>query len=214
MRVLVERDDDDRNVRIVERQRDGSRLYYDGGALYTHVDVDGCNRLGYIAAMERVLGEPDSLLLLGTAGGALATQLSRNGTAVTAVDNWSMAFEIARQWFHLPADVECVHADAVEFLRSTTEQWSAIAIDVFHEAEIPKSLLTSDIAGLLRRAMRPDGLIVWNVADSPNSWPASWIMKALRSEGLAPISQSVMGGEVGNTLVVCRNTPRISVRAS
>ena len=43
-------------------------------------------------------------------------------------------FPPARRWFHLPADVECVHADALAFLRSTPRQWSAVAVDVFQGA--------------------------------------------------------------------------------
>jgi predicted membrane-bound spermidine synthase len=212
MRILVDRDDDERRILVLEQRRDGSRLYFDSGALYTHVDAEGRNLLNYIAAMERTLKGADSVLLLGTAGGALATQLSRRGAAVTAVDNWPMAFEIARRWFHLPEEVKCVHADAMTFLRSTSEQWSAVAVDVFDGLEIPESMLTTDMAGLLSRAVRPDGLIVWNVADSPTSWTSRWIAKALRLEGLAPTLLSVMEGGVGNTLVVCRNRPRPEVR--
>jgi len=207
MKVLVERDDGERRIRVVEQRRDGSRLYFDSGALYTHVDANGNNLLEYITAMDQALCGADSVLLLGTAGGALATQLIRRGAAVTAVDNWPGAFEIARRWFHLPAEVECVHADALAFLRSTSGRWSAVAVDVFHGVEIPDAILTGDIGFLLARAVRPDGLIVWNVADSPRSWPVRWIAKALRLEGFAPTLVSVMGGDVGNTLVVCRNTP-------
>lgn len=206
MKILVERDEDERRIRVVEHRRDGSRLYFDGGALYTHVDAEGNNLLEYITAMDRALRGADSVLMLGTAGGALATLLSRRGGAVTAVDNWPAAFEIARRWFHLPTEVECIHAEALAFLRGTPRQWSAVAIDVFHGVEIPDAFLTPDIGALLASVVQPGGLIVWNVADCPRSWPARWIAKALRHAGLAPTLVSVMDGEVGNTLVVCRNT--------
>ena len=214
LKVLVEREDDERRIRVVEHLQDGSRLYFDSGALYTHVDAEGNNLLRYITAMDRALRGADSVLLLGTAGGALATQLSRRSAAVTAVDNWPAAFEIARRWFHLPAEVECVQADALAFLRTTANQWSAVAVDVFHGVEIPDAFLTRDIGFLLARVVRPGGLIVWNVADSPRSWPARWIAKALRLEGLAPTLVSVMDGDVGNTLVVCRNTPAPEFRTA
>jgi predicted membrane-bound spermidine synthase len=207
VKVLVAQDDDERRIRVLEQRRDGSRLYYDCGALYTHVDAEGRNLLRYVTVMERGLQGADSVLLLGTAGGALATQLSRRGAAVTAVDNWPTAFEIARRWFHLPAEVTCVHADAMAFLRSTTERWSAVAVDVFRGMEIPDSILTSDIGSLLSRVVTPGGLIVWNVADDPDSWPVLWITKALRLAGLAPTSLTVMDEGAGNTLVVCRNIP-------
>lgn len=212
MRILLEETEGARQVLVLEQRRDGSRLYLDGGALYTHVDAQGNNLLDYIAAMKRVLANVSDVLLLGTAGGALATELTRAGAAVTAVDNWRRSFEIARQWFHLPAGVECVHEDALAFLRQTTRQWSAIAIDVFHGTSIPDAVLTSDVAALLAQRAKPDGLIVWNVADGPDSWEARWIAKALQLQGLAPATISVLEADVGNTLVICRNRCRASQR--
>jgi spermidine synthase len=192
---------------VVEYKLDGSRLYFDGPALYTHVDAQGGNLLAYVSAMEQALAGAPTVLLLGTAGGALATQLSRAGATVTAVDDWLTAFELARRWFHLPDSVECIHADALALLRETDRQWSAVAIDVFQGVEIPDDFLTTDVGRLLARVVEPGGLIVWNVADSPGSWPARWIVKALRQQGLQPSMVSVIDGDVGNTLVVCRNSP-------
>jgi spermidine synthase len=207
MKVLSRRQEGGRAIRVVERQYDRSRLYYDGSALYTHVDAQGGNLLAYIAAMEQALTGAPTVLLLGTAGGALATQLSRAGRAVTAVDDWPIAFELARRWFHLPDDVECVHADALALLRETDRQWAAVALDVFHGVEIPEEFLSADIGELLTRVVEPGGLIVWNVADSPGSPPAHRIVRALRLQRLQPSMVSVIGADVGNTLVVCRNSP-------
>jgi spermidine synthase len=204
MKVLSVGEADGRSFRVLEDTKDGSRLYYEGGVLYTHVDRAGGNVLGYASAIAAELGAPASLLLLGTAGGALATHFSRRGASVTAVDNWPTAFDIARRWFHLPADVVCVTADAVEFLRSTPGQWEAIAVDVFQDAEIPASLLASDIGSLLARALAPGGVIVWNVADGRMSASVQWIGAALRRAGLAPTLVSVIDADVGNTLIVCR----------
>ncbi|MDP3747152.1 MAG: methyltransferase domain-containing protein [Phenylobacterium sp.] len=207
MKVLVQCDDLDRKVRIFEAVDDGSRFYFEDGALYTHVDAEGVNLLEYVSAMEAALKDRENLLLLGTAGGALATQLSRRGAKVTAVDNWPTAFEIARRWFHLPAEVECIHADALTFLRSTERRWDAVAIDVFSGTEIPDAMLTTDIGQLLAGVLSPGGLIVWNVADCTASWPAQWIARALRATGLTPRLVPVLAEDVGNTLVVCRAWP-------
>jgi spermidine synthase len=204
LKLLTKEDDGERCVTIIEHRYDGSRLYYNDGALYTHVDNLGANLLQYIHGMDVELRGVDDVLMLGTAGGALATQLSRRGVAVTAIDNWAKAFEIARRWFHLPDDVVCVHADALDFLRSTSERWSAIAVDLFRGVDIPQAVLTGEIAGLLVGALKPQGLIVWNVADHPASPTVEWIAKALAAEGLAPELVCVMDGDVGNTLVVCR----------
>jgi spermidine synthase len=208
MRILLEDAEGSRHILVLEVLRDGSRLYLDGDVLYTHVDSQGRNLLHYISAMKRVLADAPDVLLLGTAGGALATELARSGAAVTAVDNWPRCFDIARRWFHLPTAVECVHEDALDFLRQTSRQWSAIAVDVVHGTSIPDAILTGDVAGLLARRTKPDGLIVWNIADAPSSWEARWIAKSLELQGLAPATLSVLEADVGNTLVVCRNNPR------
>ena len=207
MKVLSRRHEAGRTVRVVESKSDGSRLYFDGPALYTHVDAQGGNLLTYISAMAKVLDGAATVLLLGTAGGALATLLSRAGVAVTAVDDWLAAFELARRWFHLPGDVECIHSDALALLRETDRRWAAVAIDVFHGVEIPDQFLTTDVGHLLSKVVEPGGLIVWNVADSPGAWPTRWIVKALRLRGLQPSMISVLDCDVGNTLVVCRNSP-------
>jgi len=204
MKVLVRQLEGERSVCVIEHRFDGSRLYFDNGVLYTHVDSCGNNLLEYIAAMGEVLEGAKSVLLLGTAGGALATLLSRRGVSVTAIDNWPKAFDIARRWFHLPQDVECIPADAIEFLRSTSRQWDAVAVDVFSGVEIPESILTSDVGAHLARTARPGGVVVWNIAGTPDSCSAQLIAKALRREALAPRLLPVMEGGVGNTLVVCR----------
>ena len=142
MKILATHKFGETVVRVLETLSDGSRRYYDGVTLYTAVDREGHNLLEYIFAMDRVLQDPESLLLLGTAGGALATKLARRGHSVTAVDSMAAAFELARAWFRLPHEVECVHADAMEFLKTNTRRWKAIAVDVFRGAEIPGSMLT------------------------------------------------------------------------
>ncbi len=151
-----------------------------------------------------LLSERNKVLMLGTAGGALATQISRRGGQITAVDDWDGAFAIARQWFGLPAEVECIHADAMAFLKSTARQlrtpWRSMS---FRGLEIPIAMLNEDIAALLASVLAPGGMIVWNVADEPLAWTTQRIAKALRRGGLDPRMVAVLDGDVGNTLVVC-----------
>lgn len=207
MRMLAQREDGARRVRVIEHRHDSSRLYYDGGALYTHIDAGGFNLLEYINGMDEALGAASDVLLLGTAGGALATQLSRRKVTVTAVDDWAAAFDIARAWFHLPQEVRCIHADALAFLRETSDRFSAIAVDIFHGLEIPEAVFTTETGPLLRRALKPGGVIVWNVADHPKSSTVRWIARALALEGLQPKLVSVYDDDLGNTLIVGRHTP-------
>jgi spermidine synthase len=204
MKILLRQDDGERRITVIEVLSDGARFYFESGALFTSVDAHGNNLLRYVKAMEQTLLRAPTILLLGTAGGALATQLSRRGATVTAVDNVAEAFEVAQRWFHLPPQVECVHADALEFLRSAEQQWDAVAVDVFNGSTIPKHLLTAEAGRLLGRVLKPGGTIVWNVADGFQSKTAQRVAKALRVAGFSPMLVPVIEEDLGNTLVVCR----------
>lgn len=191
-----------RDIRVLESKSDGSRLYLDGAVLYTHVDSEGRNRLDYVAAMERALVGARSVLILGTAGGALASQLCRRGIEVTTIDNVAATFELARRWFGMPADVRCVHADALLFLNETADRWDAIAVDVFKGAQIPQAMFGPDVGGLLIKALRPGGRIVWNVADHTRSFTAFRVARMLRAAGFAAKRAAVLDETAGNTLVI------------
>ncbi len=202
MIVLQEHSGDRQTVRVTQSRADGTRSYYQGGVLYTQVDARGDNLLTYVDAMIGALSSSGDTLLLGVAGGALATQLHRRGVTVTAVDIWGMAFDIARRWFGLPAEVRCIQADAADFLRETTRTWDAIAIDVFQGVDIPASMLSADMGRLLDRALTASGRVVWNVADTPGSLSVRRICRILDTAGLQIGTLPVLDGEVGNTLVV------------
>lgn len=202
MECLHRHTEAERDIRILESRSDGSRLYLDGAVLYTHVDAEGRNRLDYVAAMEQVLVSARSVLILGTAGGALASQLCRQGVEVTTVDNVAAAFDLARLWFGMPTQVRCVHADALAFLDETVDRWDAIAVDVFKGAEIPWAMFGPTVGGLMVKALRPGGRIVWNVADGARSLTAFRVAKILRDAGLAVKRVSVLDETAGNTLVI------------
>lgn len=204
MILLHEVSDGDHSIRVMESLADGSRRYFDGPALYTEVDAAGNNRLGYVAAMERQMTDASSLLLLGTAGGALATRFSRAGRSVTAIDNRAKAFEIARHWFHMPAEVECVCVDAVQFLLDNTRRWDAVAVDIFQGTEIPDAMFSADVGTALARAVSPGGVVVWNVADSQTAWPVYVIRRMMVVAGFVAEVVPVLHHDIGNTLVVCR----------
>ncbi len=202
MECLHRHTEAERDIRILESKSDGSRLYLDGVVLYTHVDAEGRNRLDYVAAMERALVGAQSVLILGTAGGALASQLCRRGIEVTTVDNVAATFDLARRWFGMPDDVQCVHADALAFLDETVDRWDAVAIDVFKGAEIPSAMFGPTVGGLLVKSLRPGGRIVWNVADDTRSLTAFRVEKTLRAAGLAARRVAVLDETAGNTLVI------------
>ena len=207
LRLLEKFDDERRQVRVVELRHDGSRLYYDGGILYTAIDAAGRNTLDYVDSMVARLPRQGRVLMLGAAGGGLASELSRFGAEVTAVDIWAGAFSIARRWFHLPREVRCVHADAVAFLQDTSVQWPAIAIDVYDGVSIPAALFSAEFANRLKSVLSPGGQVVWNVASGLREPDTRRIVDLLERAGLQTSAHSVTNDEsLANTLVTGRRT--------
>lgn len=203
MRLLESVEEAGRQVSVVELVHDGSRHYYDGGVLYTGVDAAGNNTLDYVDAMARALPRSGKVLVLGTAGGALATLLHRSGACVTTVDVWPHAFSLARRWFHLPAAVTCIGADATAFLRATPTLWPAVAVDVFDGLAIPPLMLAPETGALLARALFRGGVIVWNVAAGLNELDTRRVLRTLRQAGLTARAESVRGDHrLANTLVI------------
>jgi spermidine synthase len=192
----------DRQVTVFERRFDRSRLYFENGTLYSHVGPLGHNQLDYVGAMAALFRSTREVLLLGTAGGALATMLSRQRSRVTAVDDFSPAFALAKKWFHLPDDVECVCADAWAFLRASDRRWGGIAVDLFRGNEIPAPFLTPAFAERLVDSVAARGPIVWNVADAPDSEATREVLEMLRAAGLRARALSVVSPTVGNTIIV------------
>lgn len=202
MRILASVSDETRRVQVVERLADGARHYLDSGVLYTSIDADGVNAVPYIAAMADALPRRGRILVLGTAGGALPSLLHATGAAVTAVDIWSGAFTLARTWFHMPTDVECVTSDAAGFIAQTQESWDAIAIDVFDGVNIPPALLRQAFAQGLARVIAPGGLVVWNVAAGLWETETLAVTETLYAAGFEARARSVYGDErLANTLV-------------
>ena len=200
--VLADHEEGDRRVRVIELKKDRSRLYFEDGALYTHIDPQGDSLLAYVTAMLDALKGAQTVLVLGTAGGALATQLSRTGASVTAVDNFPTAFELAREWFHLPLSVECIADDAIAFLTSTNRTWDALAIDVYSGTDLPSAFLKNEVGVRLRNALNPGGRIVWNVADLQDSNLVLDVVSMLRHAGFSSNVRGVLQWDVGNSLVV------------
>lgn len=203
MRLLEHHCDEDRDVRVIEVVRDGSRRYYDSGVLYTAIDASGRNTLEYVNAMLARLPRKGRILMLGVAGGALASELSRTGAEVTAVDIWADAFTIARRWFYLPENVTCVHADAADFMRDTCLQWPAIAIDVFEHLSIPSSMFTTAIAARLQHVLEPAGHVIWNVAAGVHEEQTCQVIRLMKQAGLKATAYPVFADEtLANTIVV------------
>lgn len=193
------------NIKIIESSKDGSITYYQGECFQSQVDKKGTSTCAYIHVMKDVVlsAKPASVLLIGCAGGSLATLLSRAGCQVTMVDINDYAFTLARRYFQLPDDVECVVSDGYAYLSSSDRHFDAIAVDAFSgTGVIPVQMRKKDFFRLSREAMSPSGVIAMNVMTSHDlDMEADRIAQKMEEAGLPVVLYDWSGVQDRNTIV-------------
>ena len=150
---------------LVEDNRTGGISYWQAGDHQSVADRNGVSLAEYIHALFGLLVQkrPRHVLMIGGAGGTLATMLTRRGIRVTLVDINPMAFDIARLYFHMPAEVDCQVGDGAAFLRRNTARYDAIVLDAFHEVKIPRHFLKTAFFRLVRMRLKPGGIFLINI---------------------------------------------------
>ncbi|MBN9546832.1 MAG: fused MFS/spermidine synthase [Alphaproteobacteria bacterium] len=150
---------------------------------------------------------PRHVLMIGCAGGTLATMLSRAGIQVTLVDIDPLSFEIAHRYFHMPEAVNCHVRDGAEFLRRTKARYDAVILDAFADTIIPPHLLTERFFRLARSRLNRGGLFLVNIVVKDDDDPtpdtiARTMRKAWRqvrlldADGFENRNAVAMGGAV------------------
>lgn len=152
-------------ISIEHEVRTGAISYWQGDYYQSRADRDGVSLLDYIHALFGLIAQihPKSLLMIGCAGGSLATMLTREGCAVMAVDVNPQAFIIARVYFSMPDIVECRVVDGLEYVSSTRRKFDAIVLDAFHGGLLPEELVSEKFFAQARKRVRDDGAIFANI---------------------------------------------------
>ncbi len=153
-------------IDVVERRDDGARAYLQNGQLQSWALPGGVSLIAYVQAIRAILVQArcHRIAVLGAAGGTLGTMMAAAGAAPVLVDVNPEAFELARRFFWLPDAVECVVADARQFLADRAELFDAIVLDTFDgDDALPPALSTAAFFDLARRRLLPQGLLIVNV---------------------------------------------------
>jgi predicted O-methyltransferase YrrM len=150
---------------IEQEMRTGAVSYWQGEYYQSRADKNGVSLLNYIHALFGLIRQKksDTVLMIGCAGGSLATMLMRVGCNVVAVDLNPQAFVLARRHFFLPDEVECRVADGFDFLRSTRRKFDAIVLDAFRGGRVASELLNEDFFALTTKRLRKGGVIFANI---------------------------------------------------
>ena len=152
-------------ISIEKEVKAGAIAYWQGGYCQSRADKSGVSLLDYIHAIFGLLRQKQAqtALMVGCAGGSLATMLSRVGCDVVAIDVNPRAFVLARRYFGLPVQVECHVADGFNYLLATRRKFDAIVVDAFHGGHIASELLSEAFFAQAGRRLRVGGAIFANV---------------------------------------------------
>lgn len=179
-------------VDVEHRNSPGTiRLYLEENQMQSAEARDGApgGPLFYAAVAEQVLTEmvPEGgrILVLGLAGGTLATDLADSGRRVEAVDINPRSPEIAARWFGFdPGRIPVIIGDARRVLRACDGPYDAILFDVFSGLSVPDHLVTRETFALAADCLAPDGVLVANTIVPPrDSRPTRRLMAAM-AEGV------------------------------
>lgn len=149
----------------ITQAKDGTVTFLQNGVFQSQADRHGVSTAGYIHVMAHLMAQvqPGRVLIVGGAGGTLATLMHRAGCRVTMLDINGYAFTIARRYFQLPAGVHCVEEEGYQYLMRSNEQFDAIALDAFDDkGHIPPALTRTTFFRLVREALAPGGMAVMN----------------------------------------------------
>ena len=152
-------------ISVYERKSTGSITYEQGGFHQSEADRNGVSLASYVHAIFGLILQAKArrILLVGCAGGTLATMLARAGCNVTAVDVNPASFVLAKKYFALPDDVACRVADGKTFLRSDSQVYDAIVLDAFHGDHVPSHLQSLRFYCLVRGHLAQRGAVFVNV---------------------------------------------------
>ena len=121
------------HIRILERKSDGARLYCIDSSVQTMIQPDGVSMFGYVHAAKLLLMPAHKILIIGGAGGSLATMLARTGRAVTVLDIDPAAEALARDYFGLDPSVRWVTGDLSSFYGTHDEVFDAQNVNRYFE---------------------------------------------------------------------------------
>jgi spermidine synthase len=171
---------------IVQDNRTGKVSYWQKEYHQSASDAAGVSTADYIHAMYAFLRQAKSkdVLMIGCGGGTLATMLTRQGVAVTILDIHKLSFDIARDYFHLPATVPCHVADGIAYLKKHRHRHHAIVLDAFGEGGMPAKFMKPAFFRLAKSRLKVrGGLFLMNVIvdDDEDSTPDD-LVRSLRQQ--------------------------------
>ena len=171
--VLYERPSEYNNI-IVTEDADGLRVlrFEKGGARQTVVKPGHPEYLGFAYTKVAFVGlalthNPQRMLVVGVGGGTMPMFLRKYypDAVIDAVDIDPDVVHVAKEYFGLREDARLkAHVgDGRAFVENTREPYDIIFLDAFGTRNVPPHLTTVEFMRAVRRAVKPGGVVVWNI---------------------------------------------------
>ncbi len=111
--------------------------------------------------------EPRRILIVGLGGGTLPTFLRKHypDAAIDAVDIDPDVVHVAKKFFGFREDdqMRAYVGDGREFVERFRQPYDVIFLDAFSSDSVPPHLTTQEFLRAVRRALKPNGVVVGNV---------------------------------------------------
>lgn len=152
-------------IRLCYQKRKGTLTYEQKGGHQSSADRNGISLDAHIHALYGLaLQNPGKrILLIGCAGGTLATMLAKAGRRVSVVDIDPVSFRVAKCHFGLPDRVNCHVSDGLKFLQRTRQRYDALIVDAFVGENIPSHMTGPAFFKAALRCLRKHGAVLVNV---------------------------------------------------
>ena len=129
----------------------------------TDPPVSDANYTHRIATLAGLKPAGAKALLIGMGGGSIATELKNMGFLLDIVELDSRMFSVAKDYFAFdPRGVREFVDDGRHFIRSVTDKYDIVVIDVCNGEIQPNHMFTQESCRELKKILSPDGVILIN----------------------------------------------------
>ena len=174
---------------IVHDNRSGHVSYWQEEYHQSAADRNGVSTADYIHVMYGFLRQAGAkdVLMIGCGGGTLATMLYRSGVRVTVVDRHKLSFDIARDYFHMPAEIARKVADGLAYLKKHRTRHDALVLDAFGAQGMPEKFQSPDFFRLAKRRLKRGGLFLMNIIVEDDEDPVPGMLARALGKELGPV---------------------------
>lgn len=204
MITVAQQSTDYGEITILRSRKTGCYLYCQDGSYQSEADGRGISLAPYIHAIHSLLTQLGArdVVMIGCAGGTLATMLSYDGVRASVVEVNPAAVALARSYFSLPDSVPCHCADGLAFLEQSDARFDAVVVDAYMGDAIPQHLVSAAFFLVAGRRLAAGGVVLVNVHLADDRDPAALAVGDAMAEAGFPVRLLDMPGVENRNAIV------------